>query len=159
MPGRLPGRSSIVALLSTLAWVVSAVAACPHEPQSVGYRVEEIAPHTPAADAGLRPGDRIMAIDGQPVTGAADIDRAIARGGRSLVVSVERAGRLRRLRIVPRALAAAQAADYAPAPPRVLGIVRTERRFVLRPGTGANDVYIPPPIPPDAPPPPPMIAN
>ena len=100
-----------------------------------------------------------MAIDGRPITSAADLDRAIAHSGRSVVVHAERAGRLRRLRIVPRPLAPAQATDYAPAPSRVLGIVRTERRFVLRPGTGANDVYIPPPIPPDPPPPPPMIAN
>ncbi|HLH92715.1 MAG TPA: PDZ domain-containing protein [Xanthobacteraceae bacterium] len=155
----MSGRLSIVAVLSVLASAASSDPVRPHEPRGVGYRIEEIAPHTPAADAGLRPGDRIMAIDGRPVTGAVDIDRAVARSGRSLVVSVERGGRVRRLRIVPRALAAAQAADYEAAPPRVLGIVRTEQRFVLRAGTGANDAYVPPPIPPDPPPPPPMIAN
>jgi hypothetical protein len=34
---------------------------------------------------------------------------------------------------------------------RVLGIVHKERRFILRPGTGADDIYIPPPIPPEPP--------
>jgi len=53
----------------------------------------------------------------------------------------------------------AEAERYVAPHRRVIGIVRTERTFVLRPGTGANDVFIAPPIPPDPPPPPPMIAN
>jgi membrane-associated protease RseP (regulator of RpoE activity) len=157
---RMPGRLSIAAVLSALALAASADAACLNGAGGVGYRVEEIAADTPAARAGLRPGDCVIAIDRQRIASGADLDRAVARGGRSVVVRVERAGRVRQLRIVPRPLASTQAADYAPAAPRVLGIVGTERRFVLRPGTGANDIYMPPPIPPDPPqPPPPMIVN
>ena len=128
--------------------------------QEQGYTVEEVGPNTPAALAGVRPGDRIMAIGGRAVNSADDIDREMQRGGNSVVVHVERAGRRLLLRIAPRALTRSEAEEYVARSRRVLGIVHTERRFILRPGTGANGVYIPPPIPPDPPAPPvPMIVN
>jgi membrane-associated protease RseP (regulator of RpoE activity) len=128
--------------------------------QGAGWSVEEVGPSTPAARAGLRPGDRITAIDGGPVKNFDDIMRRVNRSGRSVVVDVERASRHRRLTMVPRALTRSEREEYAAPPRRVLGIVHREQRFILRPGTGANDVYIPPPIPPEPPtPPPPMIVN
>lgn len=132
--------------------------------QGLGYAVEDIGPNTPVATAGIRPGDRIMAIDGRAVNNSDDIDRAMQRSGH--LVDVERAGRRLRLKIAPRALTPSEAQEYAQEyaeehtvrSRRVLGIV--EQRFILRPGTGANDVYIPPPIPPDPPAPPaPITVN
>ena len=50
--------------------------------------VEAVAPNTPAAAMGLRAGDRVVAIDGQPV-GAADIPDAIESSqGMPIVVTV-----------------------------------------------------------------------
>ena len=130
--------------------------------QGPGYAVEEVGPNTPVATAGVRPGDRIMAIDGRAVSNIDDIDREMQRGGNAVVVDVERAGRRMRLTIVPRALTRSEAQEYAEEytarSRRVLGVV--EQQFMLRPGTGANDVYIPPPIPPDPPAPPaPITVN
>jgi len=113
--------------------------------RAAGYRVEDIAANTPAARAGIRRGDRIMAIDGAPISNGEDLDRAMERSGRAVIVRVERAGRHLRLRIAPRAVTRAEADEYVAPHRRVLGIVRTEWR--LRPGTGANDIYVPPPIP------------
>ena len=130
--------------------------------QGPGYAVEEVGPNTPVATGGVRPGDRILAIDGKTVNNLDDIDREMQRSGNLVVVDVERAGRRMRLKIAPRAPTRSQAQEYAQEytvrSRRVLGIV--EQRFILRPGTGANDVYIPPPIPPDPPaPPPPITVN
>jgi membrane-associated protease RseP (regulator of RpoE activity) len=126
--------------------------------QGPGYAVEEVGPNTPVATAGVRPGDPIMAIDGRAVSNIDDIDREMQRGGNAVVVDVERAGRRMRLTIVPRALTRSEAEEYTARSRRVLGVV--EQRLMLRPGTGANDVYIPPPIPPDPPaPPPPITVN
>jgi C-terminal processing protease CtpA/Prc len=130
--------------------------------QGPGYAVEEVGPNTPVATAGVRPGDRIMAIDGRAVSNIDDIDRGMQRGGNPVVVDVERAGRRMHLRIAPRALTPSEAQEYTEEytarSRRALGIV--ERRFTLRPGTGANDVFVPPPIPPDPPvPPPPITVN
>ena len=126
--------------------------------QGPGYAVEEVGPNTPVATAGVRPGDRIMAIDGRAVSNIDDIDREMLRGGNAVVVDVERAGRRMRLTIVPRALTRSEAEEYTAHSRRVIGVV--EQRFMLRPGTGANDVYIPPPIPPDPPAPPaPITVN
>jgi membrane-associated protease RseP (regulator of RpoE activity) len=120
--------------------------------QEPGYAVEEVGPNTPVATAGVRPGDRIMAIDGRAVNNSDDIDREMQRGGNLVVIDVERAGRRMRLKIAPRTLTRSQAEEYIVRSRRVLGVV--ERRFTLRPGTGANDVYVPPPVPPDPPAPP-----
>jgi C-terminal processing protease CtpA/Prc len=130
--------------------------------QGPGYAVEEVGPNTPAATAGVRRGDRIMAIDGRAVNSSDDIDREMQRNGNPVVVDAERAGRRLRLKIAPRALTRSEAQEYTEEytarSRRVLGIV--EQRFILRPGTGANDLYIPPPIPPDPPAPPaPITVN
>jgi hypothetical protein len=90
-----------------------------------------------------------MAIDGRAVNNSDDIDREMQRGGNLVVIDVERAGRRMRLKIAPRTLTRSQAEEYIVRSRRVLGVV--ERRFTLRPGTGANDVYVPPPVPPEPP--------
>ena len=72
--------------------------------QAAGWGVEEVGPNTPAARAGIRPGDRITAIDGRPVNGFDDIARQVERSRHAMVVEVERAGRHIRLSVAPRAL-------------------------------------------------------
>jgi regulator of sigma E protease len=54
--------------------------------------VAEVDPSLPAAEIGLRPGDRIVAIDGEPV-GASDIpDRISGSEGEPITVTVRRSG-------------------------------------------------------------------
>ena len=164
-PLRMLGAGVLIGLAVGLISSRDAAAAAQHSGdhrpwQGPGYSVEEVGPNTPAARAGVRPGDRILAIDGRAVNNSDDLDRELRRGGNAVVVQIERAGRALRLRIAPRAPTRAEAEQYVARSPRVLGIVSTEPRLVLRPGTGANDVYIPPPIPPDPPAPPaPIIVN
>jgi serine protease Do len=59
-----------------------------------GARIREVIPGTPAAEAGLRPGDRIVALDGQPIRSRNDLidrlDRILAR--KSVVLAFVREG-------------------------------------------------------------------
>jgi regulator of sigma E protease len=56
--------------------------------------VASIEAHTPAAAAGLRPGDRIVAVNGRPARTFAAVSRLIrASHGRPITVTVERGGR------------------------------------------------------------------
>ncbi len=56
--------------------------------------VDAVEPGRPAAEAGLRPGDAIVAIDGQPVRSWLDVQRAIAASpGRPLTLTLRREGR------------------------------------------------------------------
>jgi regulator of sigma E protease len=55
--------------------------------------VEAVVADSPAQHVGLRAGDRIVAIDGKPVTGEQIGDRILASKGRALVLTVVRDGR------------------------------------------------------------------
>jgi len=59
-----------------------------------GLRVRSVYPNSPAARAGLLPGDVVIAIDGRPVEGRDDFDTALASAGtgRPLVVAFRREG-------------------------------------------------------------------
>jgi regulator of sigma E protease len=64
--------------------------------------VASIESHTPAAAAGLRPGDRIVAVNGEAARTFAAVSRRIrASHGRPITVTVERSGR--RVTLGPRA--------------------------------------------------------
>ncbi|HZQ89711.1 MAG TPA: M50 family metallopeptidase [Gaiellaceae bacterium] len=56
--------------------------------------VAAVTAHTPAAAAGLRPGDRVVAVNGRPATSFDDISRLIRSShGRPITVTVDRGGR------------------------------------------------------------------
>lgn len=56
-----------------------------------GATVGDVVPRSPASNAGLRPGDRIVAVDGQPARLAEDIGRQVQdAAGRTLSLRVER---------------------------------------------------------------------
>jgi regulator of sigma E protease len=62
-------------------------------PYDASRRVENVTPKTPAASAGLRPGDVIVAVDRQPTTTFKEVSKAIkASEGHAVVVSVIRRG-------------------------------------------------------------------
>jgi S1-C subfamily serine protease len=68
-----------------------------------GALVASVGANTPAADAGLKAGDVITAIDGRGVTTAADIAEALreARAGEGVDVSVTRDRKPLMLKVVP----------------------------------------------------------
>jgi regulator of sigma E protease len=67
--------------------------------------VREVEPSTPAADAGLQPGDRIMAIGGQPVGSAEQVTQFIqSHKGQPITLSVDRGGQRKDITATPRKL-------------------------------------------------------
>ncbi|HZR09060.1 MAG TPA: RIP metalloprotease RseP [Myxococcales bacterium] len=101
-----PWKKGLIAFAGPAANFVLAVVlyfvvfAAPHPdlPARVGY----VKPQSPAAVAGLRFGDRIVAIDGEPVEGWTGLQERIrARGGQPLSMDIERDGVRRTLRLVP----------------------------------------------------------
>ena len=65
--------------------------------------VQYIVPGSPAEEAGLLPGDRIIRLDGQPVATKKEISRVVqAKQDQPITVTVLRAGREETLRLTPR---------------------------------------------------------
>jgi S1-C subfamily serine protease len=71
--------------------------------QAGGVEVIEVVPGSPAAAAGLRPEDLIVAVDGAPVERVQDLQEQMTgeRIGRRVALSIVRAGRRRELALVP----------------------------------------------------------
>jgi len=60
-------------------------------PAQVSTRIDRVVPGDPAAQAGLRPGDQIIAIDGRPMPNGNEIIRLIhASGNRTLAFLIQR---------------------------------------------------------------------
>jgi membrane-associated protease RseP (regulator of RpoE activity) len=65
--------------------------------------VSTVTPKSAAAEAGLRPGDRVVAVDGQPIDGGEELKAAIeARGGETATFTVLRDGLRVPLEATPR---------------------------------------------------------
>ena len=69
-----------------------------------GIAVTAVSEGTPAADAGLRPGDLIVEFAGEPVRGVDDLHRLLTeeRIGELLALKILRRGELRRILVTPR---------------------------------------------------------
>jgi membrane-associated protease RseP (regulator of RpoE activity) len=63
--------------------------------------VQRVFPRTPAFHAGVRPGDILTNVGGQPVTNVTSAGRAFTLGANALPVQVNRAGRVRNLTFEP----------------------------------------------------------
>lgn len=87
-----------------LAVVLLAVGASAYGvPQGVTNEIVEIRPGWPAAEAGLRPRDRIVAIDGVRVEDGQQMVRTIHRSaGKPLVLDVRRGTEIFQVRVTPR---------------------------------------------------------
>lgn len=73
------------------------------EPASPRAVAGEIQPGSPAERAGLRPGDRVVAVNGEPVKDWKEwVDRVQAHPGETLSFTVVRDGRERELRVTPK---------------------------------------------------------
>jgi membrane-associated protease RseP (regulator of RpoE activity) len=123
-----------------------------------GARVDEVDRNSPAARAGILPGDRIVGIDGKPIDDISDATPFVAGGGRPITIAIERGGTLMRVRASP---------PNGGWHPGALGITGTEYFFGHGDPSsdepyvpGFADTYIPDPPPPPPPPPPlPPITN
>jgi S1-C subfamily serine protease len=75
--------------------------------QERGVEIVEVVEDSPATKAGLRPGDLVVEVDGEPLTDVGDLQRLMVgdRIGRELLLRIDRGGRPLRVPIVPRELA------------------------------------------------------
>jgi len=101
-----PWKKGVIAFAGPAANFALAVAlyfvvfAAPH--QDLAAKVGYVKPQSPAAQAGLRSGDRIVSIDGEPVVGWSGLQEKIrAHGGQPVTMEVERSGARETLRVVP----------------------------------------------------------
>lgn len=95
------GGPTMNLLLSVLLVAVAAFAC--GLPKHVTTVVASVRPGWPAAEAGLRPGDRIVAIDGVPIPDGQTMVRTIHRSpGKALRLLVERSGQRFQVTVTPR---------------------------------------------------------
>jgi len=101
-----PWKKGVIAFAGPAANFVLAIAlyfvvfAAPH--QDLAAKVGYVKPQSPAAQAGLRSGDRIVSIDGEPVVGWSGLQEKIrAHGGQPVTMEIERGGARETLRVVP----------------------------------------------------------
>jgi len=87
-----------------LAFVVFVVLLAAFGAMTLSTKVGAVLPHTPAAEAGIKPGDRITAVDGVPVhLFYGELQDAIhAKGTNPLTLSVDREGRRFEIVVTPR---------------------------------------------------------
>jgi regulator of sigma E protease len=92
-----PGMNFLLAAVIFMG--VLAMAGRPVWPPIVGRAVED----GPAAVAGVRTGDRVVAIDDRPISYWEDLERALASSnGRPLSLTVDRDGRRQTVKVEPR---------------------------------------------------------
>ena len=101
-----PWKKGLIAFAGPAANLILAIAlyflvfAAPH--QELAAQVGYVKPQSPAAEAGLQYGDRIVAIDGEPIDGWSSLQEKIReRGGQPLQMEIKRGGRTLTLRLIP----------------------------------------------------------
>ena len=69
-----------------------------------GVFIVSVEPHSPAANAGLKDGDVVLAFAGTPVTGVDDLHRLLTEEkiGVPTAVTILRSARRRQISVVPR---------------------------------------------------------
>jgi len=136
--------------LATILWYVGMPSTEAEQTTVVGYTQPEILVNVdteapgPAYTAGIRPGDRVLTVDGEPVSRFSDIQKVIVTGtGRSesgkpeAIFTVERAGETLTFTVYPRlALANLKSGDEM----RVVGIIPAQSIIVgnVMPGSPAE---------------------
>lgn len=84
------------------AWVGGIGAVLRHRARDSTLEVTDVPPRSNAAEAGLRPGDRVVAIDGVATAGLdarTIVQRLRGPVGSTVTLTVERGGRKRRLTV------------------------------------------------------------
>jgi regulator of sigma E protease len=101
-----PWKKGLIAFAGPAANFILAIVlyfvvfAAPH--QDLAARVGYVKPQSPAAQAGLRYGDRILSIDGERVEGWSALQEKVrAHAGQPLAMEIERGGQRLTLRVVP----------------------------------------------------------
>src|SRR6266850_1925816 len=101
-----PWKKGLIAFAGPAANFILAIVlyfvvfAAPHQDLAAG--VGYVKPQSPAAQAGLRYGDRILAIDGEPVEGWSALQEKVrSHAGQPLAMEIERGGQRLTLRVVP----------------------------------------------------------
>lgn len=90
----------ILAIL--LIFLMAAFVGLPSSIKSPAPIIEQATPGSPAFEAGLKPGDKIVAIDEKPVKEWQDIPKLVSKsGGRTLKVTVERQNQTIEKQITP----------------------------------------------------------
>lgn len=97
--------------------------------------IGELTPDSPAMAAGLRPGDRVLSIDDEPIAEWRDLVEAVrAHPGQPLRLGIERGAERREFRVVPQAVrmndrTIGRIGAAARVPPRLFEEYRTEVRL------------------------------
>lgn len=74
-----------------------------HGPEQLSTTVDQVSKGSPAAAAGIRPGDRVVSIDGNPITDWEQVGTYVRpNAGKEITVVVERDGAQTTLRATPR---------------------------------------------------------
>jgi serine protease Do len=109
--------------------------------RSTALMVNGITPGSPAAEAGFRLGDRIVALDGRPITGLEALSRAVedAPVGQEFTVTVERGGERREIKVQTRQRPEPPGVSRRPLGPNPPGMGRR-----IRPRDGSRGSWIRP---------------
>ncbi len=95
-----PVFNLIMAML--LVFIMAAFVGLPSSIKSPAPIIEQATPGSPAFEGGLKPGDRIVAIDKNPVKEWQDIPKLVAKsGGKTLTITIERQNQVLEKKITP----------------------------------------------------------
>ncbi|HUJ29256.1 MAG TPA: RIP metalloprotease RseP [Myxococcales bacterium] len=101
-----PWKKGLIAFAGPAANFILAIVlyfvvfAAPH--QELAAKVGYVKPESPAAQAGLQYGDKVVAIDGEPIDGWSTLQEKIrARGGQPLTMEIERGAQKLTVHLVP----------------------------------------------------------